>query len=130
MIDAQDNNLFHLRSVYALRKEAEASRILADAAHADLANIAASIIDKYPDARYFSLCKPHKDWEYNPDLLVEDVLDDNLESMPDAYEFANDLLEEFDSPRMGIFAGIQHDLMELVQWIPSDLITSDLLEIN
>lgn len=125
MINTKDEKLFHLRTMYAARKEEEASRVLLDAAHADLANLAASIVDRYPDALYISLGKPHKDWEYNPDILVDDVLDENLESLPDAYEFANDLLENFDSPSMGILTGIRHNLMELAQWIPADLITCD-----
>lgn len=130
MTDTQDKKLFHLRTVYALRKEAEASRVLLDAAHADLANLASSIVAKYPDALYISLCKPYEDWEHNPDLLVEDVLDKDFQTLPNAYEFANDLLEDFDSPSMGLFAGIRHNLMELAQWIPADLGIYNSLEVD
>lgn len=128
MPNTKDEKLFHLRTMYAARKEGEASRVLLDAAHADLANLAASIVDSYPDARYISLGKPHNAWEYNPDLLVEDILDENLESLPDAYEFADDLLENFDSPSMGLFTGVRHDLRKLAQWIPADLVRGDSVE--
>ena len=128
MPSTKDEKLFHLRTMYAARKEGEADQLLLDAAHADLANLAASIVDRYPTAIYLSLCKPHKDWEYNPDLLVEDILDADLRSLPDAYEFANDLLENFDSPSMGLFTGVRHDLRELAQWIPADLVSDDSLD--
>lgn len=120
--------LFHLRTMYAARKEDQADRLLLDAAHADLANLAASIVEIYPDAVYIALGKPYKDWEYNPDLLVDDIFDADLRSLPDAYEFANDLLENFHSPSMGLFTGVRHDLRELAQWTPVDLVADDSLD--
>jgi hypothetical protein len=125
MIDTKDEKLFHLRTIYALRKEEEASRLLTDAAHADLANIAASIVDRYPNASYITLSQPNSGWEYHPDIWVEDILDGTLNSLPDACEYANDLLENFDSPRIRVFAGIRHNLLELVQWLPVDFINDD-----
>ena len=123
MPSTKDEKLFHLRTMYAARKEGEADQLLLDAAHADLANLTASIVDIYQDAAYIALGKPYKDWEHNPDLLVDDIFDANLRSLPDAYDFANDLLENFYSPSMGLFTGIRHDLKELAQWTPVDLVS-------
>jgi hypothetical protein len=127
MIDTKDEKLFHLRTVYALRKEQEANRLLTDAAHADLANIAATVLDRYPHATYLTLSHENSGWDYHPDIWVEDIWDDALNSLPDACEYANDLLENFDSPKIGVFSGAQHSLKELVEWIPEDFVTEDCL---
>lgn len=120
MIDTKDEKLFHLRTVYALKKEAEANQLLTDAAHADLANIAASLRDKYPSSFYITLTQQISGWDYHPDIWVEDILDETLNSLPDACEYANDLLENFDSPQIGSFAGIRHNVPELAEWMPVD----------
>lgn len=125
MIDTKDEKLFHLRTVYALQKEAEANKLLIDAAHADLANIAASLIDKYPSSFYMKLTEQISGWDYHPDIWVEEIWDETMNSLPDACEYANDLLENFDSPRIGSFAGVRHNVPELAGWMPTGFIAED-----
>jgi hypothetical protein len=125
MTTTKDQDLFHLRTLYALKKEEEASKLLTDASHADLANIAASVVGAYPNAFYMTLSQSTNGWDYHADIWVEDILDKTLNSLPDACEYANDLLENFDSPQIGSFTGIQHNLPELVEWTPDDFAVED-----
>jgi hypothetical protein len=127
MMTMKDEKLFHLRALYALKRESEASKLLTDAANADLANIAASVLGKYPNAFYMILSQSDSGWDYHTDIWVEDILDETLNLLPDACEYANDLLENFDSPQIGSFAGVKHILPELAQWMPDDFVPEDCL---
>lgn len=120
MTATKDQKLFLLRTLYALQKEEEANKLLMDAAHADLANIASSIISEYPAAFYMTLSQSDNGWAYDADIWVEDILDAKRNSLPEACEYANDLLENFDSPQIGSFAGIRHNLSKLAEWVPTD----------